>query len=155
MTLSRRLLLTLSVALLALFFVGGIGLWRLNQAQQRFEYVQANILPSIKELNDIKYDIVSLVRDNYRYLLSTDDASKATAEQAIDTVEKSIDQHIATYQRDDVSDDTERQMLETDKANLAAFRAAVQSFEVKARAGVCRCDGKPGQSDRLQQQARK
>jgi methyl-accepting chemotaxis protein len=135
MTLSRRLLLTLSVALLALFFVGGIGLWRLNQAQQRFEYVQANILPSIKELNDIKYDIVSLVRDNYRYLLSTDDASKATAEQAIDTVEKSIDQHIATYQRDDVSDDTERQMLETDKANLAAFRAAVQSFEVKARAG--------------------
>jgi CHASE3 domain sensor protein len=96
MTLSRRLLLTLSVALLALFFVGGIGLWRLNQAQQRFEYVQANILPSIKELNDIKYDIVSLVRDNYRYLLSTDDASKATAEQAIDTVEKSsinISQH--------------------------------------------------------------
>ena len=50
MTISRRLILTLSVALLALIFVGGLGLWRLNQAQQRFEYVQVNILPSIKEL---------------------------------------------------------------------------------------------------------
>jgi methyl-accepting chemotaxis protein len=135
MTLSRRLLLTLSVALSALLFVGGIGLWRLDQAQQRFEYVQDNILPSIKELNDAKYDIVSLARDNYRYLLSTDDASKATAQQAIDAVNKSIDQHIATYQRDDLSDDTDRQMLETDKVNVAAFRVAVQSFQAKSRAG--------------------
>jgi CHASE3 domain sensor protein len=46
MSLSKRLILTLSVALLALIVVGGIGLWRLNQAQQRFEYVQANILPA-------------------------------------------------------------------------------------------------------------
>ena len=57
MTLSKRLILTLSVALLALIVVGSVGLWRLSQAQQRFEYVQANILPSIRELDDAKHDV--------------------------------------------------------------------------------------------------
>jgi methyl-accepting chemotaxis protein len=135
MTLSRRLLLTVSVALLALIFVGSTGLWRLNQAQQRFEYVQANIIPSIKELEDAKSDIEDYARLDYRYLLSTDEAGRATAEADVDALRKGIDQHIETYQRDDISDDTDRQMLESDMANLAAYRAALQSFEAKVRAG--------------------
>jgi len=135
MTLSRRLLLTLSVALVALLFVGGIGLWRLNQAQQRFEYVQVNILPSIQELDGIKHDVGAFSRLDYRYLLSTDDAGRAAVGQDIDALNKDLDQHIATYQRDDISDDTDRKMLEADKANLAAYRVALQDFQTKARGG--------------------
>ena len=135
MTISKRLILTLSVALLALIFVGSIGLWRLNQAQQRFEYVQVNILPSIKELDDAKEDAGGFARLNYQYLLSTDDAGRAAAQQKFDALNKSLDQHIATYQRDDISDDTDRQMLEADKANLAAYRTAQQSFQAKVRGG--------------------
>jgi hypothetical protein len=119
-TLSRRLLLTLSIALLALMFVGSLGLWRLYGAQQRFEYVQNNILPSVKELEDAQYDIGGYARLDYRYLLSTDDAGRAAAHQAIDALNGVVDQHIATYARDDISDDTDRQMLEADKTNLAA-----------------------------------
>jgi len=135
MTLSRRLLLTLSVALLALILVGSFGLWRLNQAQQRFEYVQNDIIPSVQELEDVKADITGYARLNYRYLLSTDDASRTAVEQAVDALNKGLDQHIATYERDDISDNTDRQMLETDKADLAAYRVALQAFEAKIRAG--------------------
>ncbi|CAB3805853.1 methyl-accepting chemotaxis protein [Pararobbsia alpina] len=135
MTLSRRLLLTLSIALVALLLVGSLGLWRLNQAQQRFKYVQVNIIPSIKDLEDAKSDIGGYVRLNYQYVLSTDDAGRAAIEQAINALDKRVDQHIATYQRDDISDDTDRQMLEADKAHLAAYRAARQSLAVKARGG--------------------
>jgi methyl-accepting chemotaxis protein len=135
MTLSRRLLLTLSVALLTMLFVGGIGLWRLNQAQQRFEYVQVNIIPSVKELEAVRSDSGGYARLNYQYLLSTDDASRAAAEQAVDALNKSVDQHIATYQHDAISDDTNRQMLETDKANLAVYQAAMQGLWAKTRGG--------------------
>jgi methyl-accepting chemotaxis protein len=135
MTLSRRLLLILSVALAALIFVGGLGLWRLNQAQQRFEYVQTNLIPSVKELDDAKSDVQGYARLQYRYLLSTDDAGRAAAQQAIDALDKVIEQHIATYERDDISDDTDRQMLEADKTNFAAYGAAMQSYEAKVRAG--------------------
>jgi methyl-accepting chemotaxis protein len=135
MTLSRRLILTLSVALVALILVGSVGLWRLTAAQQRFEYVQANIIPSIRELEDAKFDVGANPRLNYVYVLSTDDAGRAAVQQQVDALNKSIDQHFATYERDDISDDTDRQMLETDKVNLAAYRATVSSLETKARGG--------------------
>jgi methyl-accepting chemotaxis protein len=135
MTISRRLVLTLSVALLVLIFVGSAGLSKLSQAQRRFEYVQVNVIPSIKELDGIKYDADGFGRLDYRYLLSPDSASRATVGQEIDTLSRNIDQRIATYQRDDVSDDTDRQMLEADKANLGAYRAAIQNFQSTVRAG--------------------
>jgi methyl-accepting chemotaxis protein len=135
MTLSRRLLLTLSIALVALLLVGSLGLWRLSQAQQRFEYVQVNIIPSVQELDDTKHDVGAFSRLEYRYLLSTDDAGRTALKANIDALNRSLDQHIATYQRDDISDDTDRQMLETDKANLAAYRVALQGFLAKVNAG--------------------
>jgi methyl-accepting chemotaxis protein len=135
MTLSKRLLLTLSIALVALLLVGSLGLWQLNQAQRRFEYVQGNILPSIHDLEDAKSDVQGYARLQYRYLLSTDDAGRAAAQQSIDALDTVIDQLIATYEHNDISDDTDRQMLEADKANFVAYRAAMQSYEAKVRAG--------------------
>jgi methyl-accepting chemotaxis protein len=135
MTISRRLILTLAVALLALIFVGSIGLWRLNQAQHRFEYVQSNIIPGVKELEDAKYDFGTYARSGFSYLLSTDAAGRAEDAQQIDALDKVMDQHIATYQRDHISDDTDRQLLESDKANLTLYRAALKNFEAMVQAG--------------------
>jgi methyl-accepting chemotaxis protein len=135
MTLSRRLLITLAVAFLALIFVGSLGLWRLNQAQQRFEYVQQNIIPSIQELNEVKVDIEGYARLNYRYLLGTSDSNRVAIEQEVDLLSKSLYGHMDAYERTDVSDSNDRMMLETDKVDLAAYRAAIQGFETKVRAG--------------------
>jgi methyl-accepting chemotaxis protein len=135
MTLSRNLLLTLSVALLALVFVGALGIWRLNQAQQRFEYVQINIIPRIAELIGARGDATSLRQLSYRHLLIADSAGKTAVEQAMPALDSSFDRHIATYERDDISDDTDRKLLEADKAAMAAYRSARQSFLDKSRAG--------------------
>ncbi|QIN67904.1 hypothetical protein SBC1_79510 (plasmid) [Caballeronia sp. SBC1] len=54
MTIRKRLIFTLGVALFALFVAGSFGLWRLSLAQQRFDYVQVNIIPGVKELNDTR-----------------------------------------------------------------------------------------------------
>jgi methyl-accepting chemotaxis protein len=135
MTIAKRLILTLSIALLALILVGGVGLWRLKQAQERFEYVQVNILPSINELHAAKDDLATLRRLNYRYFISTEEAARATILQSIATTDASLTKHIATYERDDISDDTDRKMLETDKAGFAAFRSARQTFFDKIKGG--------------------
>jgi len=135
MTIKKRLIFTLAVALLALIFVGGTGLWRLSQAQQRFEFVQVNIIPSIKELDDAKNDVSNLKHLSFRYLLTTDSASKAAIEQAITDLDNSLARHLATYEREDVADDTYRKFLETDKANAAAYRTAQQNFLAKSKAG--------------------
>ena len=135
MTLSKRLIFTLSVALLALLLVGGAGLWWLNKAQQRFEYVQVNIIPSIEELFDAKVDISNYGRLNYRHLLSKDNAHKSANEQAIAELDRNVDQHIATYEHDDISDEEDRKLLEADKTKLAAYRSLRESFLEKSRSG--------------------
>jgi methyl-accepting chemotaxis protein len=135
MKLSRCLLIPLNVALTALIFVGSSGLWRLYQAQQRFQYAQVNIVPSITELEDTKSDVNGYAELDYRYLLSTDDPGRAVIQQEIDNLDKVVEQDLATYAHDDISDDTDRKMLEADKANFAAYRAVLQSFRAKIRAG--------------------
>jgi methyl-accepting chemotaxis protein len=135
MTLSRRLIFTLSVAMLALLLVGGAGLWWLNKAQQRFEYVQVDIIPSIEELFEAKADISNYGRLNYRHLLGKEDAHKAANEQAIAELDRDVDQHIATYEHDDISDEEDRKLLAEDKAKLAAYRSLRESFLEKSRSG--------------------
>ncbi|WP_075358601.1 methyl-accepting chemotaxis protein [Caballeronia sordidicola] len=135
MTIRKRLIFTLGIALCALIVVGGFGLWRLSQAQQRFDYVQANIIPSVKELNATKDNVSSLRRLAYIYLVSADNTTRASTEQDFAKMDKSVDQHLATYERDDISDDTDRKLLQTDKAALETYRSIRPSFFDKMRAG--------------------
>jgi len=134
MTITKRLIVMLSVALLALLLVGGFGIRALYQAQQRFEDVQTNTLPSILELFGARSDLANQ-KVRFRDLLLADDADKSAISRDIDDLSKSFDQHLATYGRDDISDDTDRKMLETNKANEQALRAQQDNFRSKVASG--------------------
>jgi methyl-accepting chemotaxis protein len=134
MTITKRLIVMLSVALLALLLVGGFGIRALYQAQQRFEDVQTNTLPSILELFGARSDLANQ-KVRFRDLLLADDADKSAISRDIDDLSKSFDQHLATYGRDDISDDTDRKMLETNKANEQALRAQQDNFRSKLASG--------------------
>jgi CHASE3 domain sensor protein len=136
MTIRKRLIFTLGVALLALIVVGGFGLWRLSQAQQRFELVQTKIIPGTKELTDAKDIVSNLHRMAYGYLVSLDDAARASMAQEIVEMDKSLDRHLATYERDDITDDTDRKLLQADRAAIATCRATRQGFSTKSRHGT-------------------
>jgi methyl-accepting chemotaxis protein len=133
-TISKRLILVLATALAALLFVGSLGLWRLDEAQQRFEYVQANILPSVKELARIKFDASVFGRLDLRYLMSPA-SERASIAQALDAISNGIDQHMSVYEHSATLDDTDRQLLATDKADLVVYRAAIAAFQAKTASG--------------------
>jgi Four helix bundle sensory module for signal transduction len=135
MTISRRLIIALTIAVLASIVVGLDGLWSLNQAQQRFEYVQTNIIPSVAELIGARGDASNLTQLSFQHLITADSAGKTSVEQAMISLDKSLDRHIATYERDDISDDNDRKLLEADKAAVAPYRSARQNFLEKSRAG--------------------
>src|SRR5580698_9066162 len=133
MTISKRLILTLTIALLALILVGGFGLRQLSAAQQRFDEVQTDIIPSIKTLYTAKSTLETLRRLNLRHVLAADAGAKATVDQQMADADKVFDQQMAIYERSDVSDDTDRKMLDADKANMAAFRTTRENFVAKSR----------------------
>jgi methyl-accepting chemotaxis protein len=60
MTIIRRLILTLAIALLALLLVGGFGIYQQKQASNRFEDTVNNVAPSMRDLNGMVYAFMDI-----------------------------------------------------------------------------------------------
>jgi methyl-accepting chemotaxis protein len=135
MTISKRLILTLSVALLALIFVGANGLWQLSAAQQRLNLVQARLIPSIEGLNNAKGALADSRLAGYRLSVFSNLDDKSAFDKAYSEAHAKFDEVIATYEKEHIYDDADRKLLEADKANMAAYRQALVPFLAASHAG--------------------
>ncbi|MYM90027.1 methyl-accepting chemotaxis protein [Rugamonas sp. FT82W] len=135
MTITKRLILTLSLALLALIFVGITGLTQLSTAQQRLEVVQSRLIPSIAGLNMAKGYLADSRLAGYRLSVFSNLADKTALDKAYSDAHAKFDEVIETYAKEHIFDETDRKMLEADKANMAAYRQALVPFLAGAHAG--------------------
>jgi methyl-accepting chemotaxis protein len=135
MTITKRLLLTLSLALLALVFVGACGLLQLSRAQQRLELVQAKLIPSIASLNVAKGYVADSRLAGYRLSVFSNLADKSALDKAYNDAHAKFDEAIAGYEKQYVSDDVDRKLLAADRASMAAYRQALVPFLAGAHAG--------------------
>ena len=135
MTITKRLILTLSLALLALIFVGIAGLNQLSRAQQRLDMVQTRLIPSIAGLNEAKGYLVDSRLAGYRLSVFSNLPDKSALDKAYNDAHSKFDDVIAAYAKDRIFDETDRKMLEADKANMAAYRQALIPFLAAAHAG--------------------
>jgi methyl-accepting chemotaxis protein len=135
MNLTKRLIVALSAALIALLGIGALGLWQLSQANARFEYVQANTFPSIKAMQDARGFLTNSRMSTYQHPLMTDPAHRKEVEQAIHDADEKLDAKFNEYERDLISDETDRQLLAADRAALKTYRATRTSYLEKSDAG--------------------
>ncbi|AOY91984.1 methyl-accepting chemotaxis protein [Cupriavidus sp. USMAA2-4] len=134
MNLSQRLLLTLSLALLALLFVGLGGIWQMSRSEERFEYFNDNTLTSVRDLDTMERAVTAMRVALYRHALADTPELKSEAEGMLADAAKSFETALSKYEREDISDDTDRKMLETDRAAMSRYRAAQGPFLEKSRA---------------------
>jgi len=128
MNISQRLLLTLSLAVLALVSVGFGGIWQLSRSEDRLEYFNENTLASVRHLNGV-YEAVSAMRIGlHRHAMTDDTLAKKDAEALIEKAARRLDELVAIYARDNVSDDTDRQLLEADRAAAKQYRNEFAAF---------------------------
>jgi methyl-accepting chemotaxis protein len=135
MTITKRLILTLSLALLALIFVGFTGLNQLSRAQARLDMVQTRLIPSIAGLNEAKGYVADSRLAGYRLSVFSNLTDKTALDKAYNDSHTKFDTVISTYEKERIFDDTDRKMLEADKANMAAYRQALIPFLAGAHAG--------------------
>jgi methyl-accepting chemotaxis protein len=135
MTITKRLILTLSLALLALIFVGVAGLTQLSRAQQRLDMVQSNLVPSIAGLNMAKGYLADSRLAGYRLSVFSNLADKSALDKAYNDAHAKFDEVVAQYEKNNIFDETDRKMLEADKAAMAAYRQALVPFIAGAHAG--------------------
>ncbi|NGZ86293.1 methyl-accepting chemotaxis protein [Duganella aceris] len=135
MTITKRLILTLSLALLALIFVGITGLTQLSRAQQRLDMVQTRLIPSIAGLNLAKNYMDASRLAGYRLSVFSNLEDKSALDKAYNDAHAKFDEVLAAYEKERIFDDTDRKMLEADKAGMAAYRQALIPFLAGAHAG--------------------
>ncbi|MGF6776255.1 methyl-accepting chemotaxis protein [Paraburkholderia sp. GAS334] len=135
MTIIQRFVLTLSVALIALILVGAGGLVQLSQSQQRFESVETDTIPSIQTLDKAKGYLGDVRLAGYRLAVFSNSADKTALDQAIATANTQFDDTIAHYEQSNITDETDRRMIQADKAAMAAYRTALEPFIEHAHAG--------------------
>ncbi|MBV8621864.1 MAG: MCP four helix bundle domain-containing protein [Herbaspirillum sp.] len=134
MTITKRLILTLSTALLALLFVGADGLWQLQRSQQRLELIQNRIMPAMDSLNLLKGYLADSRLAGYRLSVFANLSDKSALQKAVDAANKQLDDEFARYERALVFDDKDRSLIQADKANIETYRKALVPFFAAAYA---------------------
>ncbi|MYM33496.1 methyl-accepting chemotaxis protein [Duganella sp. FT94W] len=135
MTITKRLILTLSLALAALIFVGVSGLKQLSNAHQRLDMVQTRLIPSVASLNSAKGYMTDTRLAGYRLSVFSNQADKTALDKAYNDAHTKFDEVIADYEKSRIFDETDRKMLEADKAAMAAYRQTLVPFIAGAHAG--------------------
>ncbi|QYD68881.1 MCP four helix bundle domain-containing protein [Paraburkholderia edwinii] len=141
MTIVRRLVITLGVALFALVFVGGYGLAQLYASNQRLDGLETHTIPGLKSISMALGDVADMRLNAYRYVVDgIDDASRAAIVALIADADKRFDGDIAAYAAalgsTYVAGDAQAaKMLDADRAHIAAYRSARDQFFDKLRAG--------------------
>ncbi|MDB5774837.1 MAG: hypothetical protein JWP38_970 [Herbaspirillum sp.] len=130
MNITKRLILTLSLALLALLFVSGYGFWQLKQSQARFAYVQKTSVANIVSLAEAVAQMGEMRAATLSRLLTTDDKQRMERESRATAALNRLDVILEHYGQDrgDVLDPAERKMLEANLANLAVYKKAQAAF---------------------------
>jgi len=135
MTIIRRLILTLAIALCALLLVGGFGAYQQKQASNRFEDTVSNLAPSVRDLNGMVYAFMDIRSAIIKHSVSHTTGEKAAAEAMSGEADKKLDDLFNDYEKNLISDDHDRQLLQDDKAKLASYRAERSKFFELSRSG--------------------
>jgi len=124
MNISQRLALTLGIALLALLGIGGFGLYVQSLANERFNYLKANTFPSIITLDEMQDALTQSRTGTYRHVIDQNDAQKEKDLQAISSNDKKFDDKLALYEKDLISNEEDRHMVEQDRKLMQDYRTA-------------------------------
>ncbi|UUE46191.1 methyl-accepting chemotaxis protein [Pectobacterium aroidearum] len=155
MNITQRLLLTFSLMSLALISLVIVTLSLLSGFQSRFEYVQDNAIPSIKDLNSLVDKSNSLVLFLYRHQTTDDDRKLPAIEQDINRAIEEIKNLNEYYLINDVSSEEDRQLTNkaidlTKKlqASLPVFLNASKANQNEIALGLLQGTGGPGEAVR-------
>jgi methyl-accepting chemotaxis protein len=130
MTIIKRLILTLTIALAALIFIGAFGLSSLKHSQERFEYMAWQALDSFSTLKHTKGAVSTMRTSLLKLFLTKDEAKKQELERVIANDRIEVRKGLDDYQKT-LYDDTDRKMFEADKAALEAYFEQVDSALAK------------------------
>ncbi|WP_158253738.1 methyl-accepting chemotaxis protein [Chromobacterium alticapitis] len=122
MTITKRLMITIALALIAMIAVGAQGLWQQKQANERFDYLKVNTFPSIHDLDEGKEALADMRLALARSAALSDAAVKSAQLALLPDLDKRFDATMDKYEKDLLSNDEDRKMLQADRDAMKIYR---------------------------------
>ncbi|ERK08997.1 Methyl-accepting chemotaxis protein I (serine chemoreceptor protein) [Pantoea sp. AS-PWVM4] len=134
MNITQRLTLAFVLLSASLVIIGITSLRLLAGFQDRFEYVQVNAIPSIKDLGELIDRSNRLSVALYRHQSQTDNSKMPAVEQEISQRLSGIKTLADYYLKNDISSDEDRQMAENALTKLKVIESRLPEFLTASRA---------------------
>ena len=134
MTISRRLQLLVAIAIASLLILAGINVYQMNRVFDAASFGNENVVPSIRLLNTVTYEMGRARVRAYRYTIQTDPADRAKLDTMLQEARTMMDKALKDYEPL-VANEEDRKMLEAERASLAEYNAHIDEALALARAG--------------------
>jgi methyl-accepting chemotaxis protein len=141
-TISARLWTMVSVSVIALLVVAGIGSWTTRTAQGTVNSVMEDTMPSNTMLGDIQSTFLFLEVEASGHIATKEPTIKDAAQKNVDEAYKKLEASFAAYEKV-VGDDEGKKMLATEQQLLGDYMqqvkpmmAASRDYDVDAATGI-------------------
>ncbi|MEM6050705.1 methyl-accepting chemotaxis protein [Erwinia sp. P7711] len=128
MTITKRLFSIFSLLALAMCLLAGFSLYAINGFQSRFEYVQLNAIPSIKDLDKTISTASKLNVALYEHQSEMESGKQDLAEKKVEVLLDDLKTQVNYYIENDVSNERDKAMSEGALADIVAIQSVLPGY---------------------------
>ncbi len=136
MTIAKKLHLLILSVILGLASLTALSVFQSQRIATSASYSSINTVPSLLVLSDASNAAFGIRINIWKYAASTDPANRARLEKLMDEQHEKVLAAFNRYEKEDLSDDTDRQMLEADRSSFAEYektRAVVMQLGAEGK----------------------
>ncbi|MDY7576758.1 methyl-accepting chemotaxis protein [Herbaspirillum sp. RTI4] len=121
MSIAKRLYLLILFVVIGFAGVAGMGIYQINQVYTAANYANVNTVPSLLALDEAFRPFAQIRALVWQHIASSDPAKHQQLESAIATEHEAIISAFMKYEKENISDDKDRALLETDRKELTNY----------------------------------
>jgi methyl-accepting chemotaxis protein len=121
MTFAKKLYLLIAIAVFGLVAIGVFGIVQINSVYTAANYANENSLPSIEQIDDATEAMFRMRIAVWKHIASTDVEGKKSSMEEISKRQRAIATALENYEKENLSDDADRQLLAKDRAALQDY----------------------------------
>lgn len=128
MTIARKMILLVITAVIGLLWLAFYSQSKLDSVFEKANYGNVNSVPSVRDLSGVIEDFGRLRVRIYRHVLNSDATKMGDIEVKIKEARTGIEKNFAQYEKSDISNDTDKKMLQADRAAYANYVAGIEDI---------------------------
>jgi len=124
MTFAKKLYILLATATLGMIALGTISFIQIGTVFEAANYANINSLPSIEQIDNVSQAMFRMRVSTWQHLASTDADEKTQDSKDIAVAERSLTEALARYEKEDISDAQDQQLLDQVRAAVRQYYPA-------------------------------